>query len=622
MANKTGFFDKTKILPKLIIAVPSLLVLVVGFFMGTFYIDKLEQHFEQARKNSINEYIINKKKESETWVNQLDSLFKYKNEHIQDSIEDELKARVELAYESATYIYEKYKKTNSKNDIKNRIKDALSKMSDNKNYIFISSFSGDSILSGSRGTKDKNLLGYTDADGRSVVLEEITKVRKHKEGFIKSTDPKNGRLKSIYVRNLGFYDWYIGSSIYKDKELENVKYDSLEIIKSTPIQQDDFMIIYEDKKPIHISSNVQEILAYESLEMIKKNISKDSSWYEENIAGYLYYSKYFEPFNWHIVYGFNISKMSESELKKQKQMQSLVDKELEFIRNISVIIVVFVLIVSILFSRAINHIFLSYQQDVKSRQEQLEYLNASLEQKVARELHNLRQKDKMLIQKSKMADMGDMISMIAHQWRQPLNQLSYILMNIDSAYEHKELDKKYLDNKVKEANNLLEFMSVTIDDFRDYFKPDQKKESVNIGNVLKRGLELMQVPLEDAKIQIIHINECEKENELYVNEFVQVVLNLVKNSKDALLQNSIKDPMIKIITKCTEDETLVEVIDNGGGIEKDIQEKIFEPYFTTKDSQNGTGLGLYMSKMIVEEHLGGKIVVENIEGGSSFKVFL
>jgi len=624
MSKSSSFFDKTKILPKLIIIVPSLLVLVVGFFMGTFYIDKLEQHFEQARKNSINEYIINKKKEGETWANQLSALFKYKSELIDETIKNDLKTRVDLAYESAKYIYDKYKNTNSKKDIKNRIRDALLKMSfnDKKNYIFISSFDGNSILSGSRNSKNENLLNYIDADGRSIVLEEITKVRKHKEGFIKSKDPKDGNLKTIYVKNLGFYDWYIGSSIYEVQELENVKHDSLDIIKSSPIQQDDFMIIYEDKKPIYLSLKMQSILSKESLKKIKNTISQDSSWHEENTVGYLYYSKYFEQFNWHLVYGFNISKMSESELIKQEQMQSLVNKELEFIRNISVIIVVLVLVLSVVFSRAINHIFLSYQKDVKSRQDQLEFLNASLEQRVARELHNLRQKDKMLIQKAKMADMGDMISMIAHQWRQPLNQLSYVLMNIDSAYEHNELDKKYLDEKIKEANNLLEFMSVTIDDFRNYFKPDQKQEDVNIGNVVKRGLELMQKPLENAQIEIIHTNECERDIKIYVNEFVQVILNLVKNSKDALLQNDVKKPKIEIITKCTKDETIVEVKDNGGGINKDILDKIFEPYFTTKDAQHGTGLGLYMSKMIVEEHLNGKIVVENIKDGSCFKIFL
>ncbi|WP_373069893.1 cache domain-containing protein [Sulfurimonas sp.] len=624
MRNKNSFFDKTKLLPKLIIVIPSLLVLVVGIFMSTFYIDKLEQHFEQARKNSINEYIINKKKESEIWVNQLRSLIQYKSSSIDESIKHELKVRVELAYESAKYIYDKYKNTHSKEDIKNRIKDALLKMSfnDKKNYIFISSFDGNSILSGSRESQNKNILDYTDADGRSVVLEEITKVRKYKEGFIKSKHYKGGGIKTIYVKDLGFYDWYIGSSIFDIQQLEFIKNDSLEIIRSSPIQQDDFMIIYEDKKPIYFSPKIRELFSKESLDDIQGRLSMESNWYEESISGHLYYDRYIPDFNWHIVYAFNISKMSESELKKQQQIQSLVNKELEFIRNISIIIVVLVLILSVLLSRAINHMFLSYQQNVKSRQQQLEFLNASLEQRVARELHNLRQKDKMLIQKAKMADMGDMISMIAHQWRQPLNQLSYVLMNIDSAYEYKELDKKYMDEKIKEANNLLEFMSVTIDDFRDYFKPDQKKEMVNIGNVVKRGLELMKKPLENSEVEIVHIDRCDNDVDIYVNEFVQVILNLVKNSKDALFQNKVKNPKIEIITQCDKDVTFVEVRDNGGGIDPKIIDKIFEPYFTTKDAQHGTGLGLYMSKMIVEEHLGGKIVVENIDGGVSFKIIL
>ncbi|QFR50020.1 histidine kinase [Sulfurimonas lithotrophica] len=624
MSKKYNFFDKTKLIPNLIIVIPMSLVLVVSFFIGTFYIDKVEEYFEQARKNSISEYITNKKNESEVWVSQLDSLFKYKSDTIDSSIKKELKTRVDLAYESAKHIYEKYRKTNSEKDIKNRIKDALSKMyfNEKKNYIFITSFNGKSVLSGSREFENKNIMNYSDSDGRAIVLEEITKVKKNKEGFIKTNYYKGGGVKTIYVKDLGFYDWYIGSSIFDMQQLELAKQNSLDIIRSTPIQQNNFLAIYENKKPIYLSHKMRELLGNEPLQKVEDSLSKKPQWYEQNINGHIYYSTYIESFDWHIIYGFNISKMSKSELEKQEKIQILLNKEVDFITKITAIIVVLVVFLSIIFSRTINKIFLSYQDEVKLRQRQLELLNASLEQKVARELHNLRQKDKMLIQQSKMADMGDMLSMIAHQWRQPLNQLSYIFMNIDSAYEYKELNKKYLDEKIKEGNHLLEFMSETIDDFRDYFKPDQKKELTNIGDVVKRGLELMKKPLENAHIEIVHINKCEKDIEIYVNEFVQVVLNLVKNAKDALFQNNITEPKIKIITKCSQRGTFVEVRDNGGGIDAKIMDQIFEPYFTTKDAKQGTGLGLYMSKMIVEEHLGGKIIVQNIDGGASFKIVL
>lgn len=622
MSKKYNFFDKKRLIPKLIIIIPLLLVLVVSFFMGTFYIDKVEQHFEQSRKNSINEYIISKKKESEIWVNQLNSIFKYESGSIKRSLKKELKNRVNQAYDSAKYIYEKYKDTKSKRDIQNRIKDALTKISFNnkKNYIFITSTKGISVMSGSREYKNKNLLSYEDSDGRAIVLEEITKIKKHKEGFINTIENRGGGLQTIYVKDIGFFDWYIGSTIYQEEKLEHLKENSLDIIHSTPISPNDFMIILDDKKPIYRSTKAKDILSNVSLNTIKENLSKEPQWFEENINGYFYYSKYIEAFDWHIVYGFNISKMSESELQKQKNMQILLNKEIDFMTKISMIIVILVVLLSIIFSRTINRMFSAYQDEVNLRQQQLELLNASLEQRVARELHNLRKKDKMLIQQAKMADMGDMLSMIAHQWRQPLNQLSYIFMNIDSAYEYKELDKKYLDTKIKEANNLLEFMSQTIDDFRNYFKPVQKRELVNLGGVVERGLELIIKPLESEEIQILHVNKCNKDIEIYVNEFVQVMLNLIKNAKDALLENRVKDPKIEILSKCSEDETIVEVRDNAGGIEEKIIGQIFEPYFTTKDKKNGTGLGLYMSKMIVEEHLNAKIVVENTDEGACFKI--
>ena len=195
-------------------------------------------------------------------------------------------------------------------------------------------------------------------------------------------------------------------------------------------------------------------------------------------------------------------------------------------------------------------------------------------------------------------------------------------MNIDSAHEHKELTKKYLDAKIKEGNDLLEFMSHTIDDFRDYFKPEQKKELVNVGDVIERGLELMRKPLESSQIVIEHKNDCDVKSELYTTEFVQVILNLIKNAKDVLLEREVENAKIEIVTRCLNSKVIVEVRDNGGGIDAKIIDKIFDPYFTTKDEHNGTGLGLYMSKMIVEEHIGGILSVTNTDEGASFAINL
>ena len=219
-----------------------------------------------------------------------------------------------------------------------------------------------------------------------------------------------------------------------------------------------------------------------------------------------------------------------------------------------------------------------------------------------------------------MAEMGDMLSMIAHQWRQPLNQMSYVLMNVDSAYEAKELTQEYLDDKIKEANNILEFMSTTIDDFRNYFSPDKDKEFVLVSDVVEASAKFMQKSLEMDGVEIELKKEGRELTHIYKNEFIQVVLNLIKNAKDVLVQNKIQNPIISISSTAVDEKLIVEVKDNGGGVDEKIIDEIFKPYFTTKDKNSGTGLGLYMSKMIIEEHLGGNLSVENKDGGACFKI--
>jgi len=616
--------DKNKLIPKLIIIVPLVLVLAVSLFISTFYINKVTSYFEKAKERSISEYIKTKKSESEVWVNQLNIFLDYKNNNIQQLIKDELKLRLDVAHKSAIYIYRKYKNKKSKKDIQQRILDSLSQMDfeDNTNHIFIRSFRGKNILSANKKLENVDLLVYNDADGRAIILEEITKVRKRKEGFIRTRFSEGSGVLQEMVKDLGFYGWYIGTSVHEVQQKEKDKHIILQMIKSIPMESSDFMAIYDDKKSIYLSPKMRDILGGESLNVISKSLTNNDMWHKDKVDGYFYHSKYFEPFGWHLVYGFNIFDISKKELQKQRDLEILLDQELKFILLGSFLIILLVASISIMLSRSVNDIFKSYQDEVNARENEMKLLNKSLEQRVKKELANLRKKDRMLIQQSKMADMGDMLSMIAHQWRQPLNQLSFVFMNIDSAHEHKELTTKYLNDKIKEGNSLLEFMSQTIDDFRNYFKPDQKKELVNVGDVIERGLELMRKPLENSQISIEHKNDCKAESEIYTTEFIQVILNLVKNAKDVLISRDIKEPKIEIVTRCLNNKVIVEVRDNGGGIDSKIIDQIFEPYFTTKDEHNGTGLGLYMSKMIVEEHIGGILSVTNTDKGASFAINL
>ena len=614
--------NEKKLIPYLIVVVPLALVLTASFFITTFYIEKVSAYFHKAKERSIKEHVESKKAKSEIWANQLNLLFDYKNNRVDEDIKKELQTRVDMAYESARFIYEKYNGKKSKRDIKHRIVDALNQMtySARRDYIFIADFRGNNILSRSKILNQKNISGYTDVDNRAIILEEIQKVRKRGEGFLESNFYEGAGKEIILVKNLNIYDWYIGSSINVLQKKESLKSTLLGMVQSIPMDSADFMGLYDDRKAIFLSTKMREFLGDESLKVISENLSQKSTWYKDKLDGYYYYSKYYDPLDWYLVYGFEISKMSKIELKKQSELEEMLDNELEFIIKASASIVVFVVILSLLLSRKINQIFSQYQEEVQKRTDELEMLNESLEQRVFNELRAHRQKDKMLIQQSKMAEMGDMLSMIAHQWRQPLNQMSYLFMNIDSAYEYKELTKEYLDDKLKEGNTLLEFMSVTIDDFRNYFRPDKEKEFVLVSEVVSTSVTLMQKSLDVGGVEVELDAKGRDLTHIYKNEFIQVMLNLIKNAKDILVDKKIKDPKIIITSRCQSEKLVVEVCDNGGGVDEEIIDKVFEPYFSTKDKQSGTGLGLYMSKMIIEEHLDGKLSVYNSNTGACFRI--
>ncbi|NQY25253.1 MAG: cache domain-containing protein [Campylobacteraceae bacterium] len=224
--------------------------------------------------------------------------------------------------------------------------------------------------------------------------------------------------------------------------------------------------------------------------------------------------------------------------------------------------------------------------------------------------------EKLLIQKSKMAAMGEMIGNIAHQWRQPLSQVSGLFVDIESAYMYKELNKEYLQNRVNEANDLIEYMSKTIDDFRNFFNPNAKKELFSLKDSMRDTAKIIQSTLDYHHISL-QINLCD-DIELYAyrNEYSQAILNIISNAKDILIEKKIKDPIIKIYL---ENKNVLCIEDNAGGIDESIIKKIFDPYFTTK-FEYGTGIGLYMTQLIIENKMNGSITAENTNKGALFKI--
>ncbi|RXJ75690.1 ATP-binding protein [Arcobacter sp. F155] len=250
---------------------------------------------------------------------------------------------------------------------------------------------------------------------------------------------------------------------------------------------------------------------------------------------------------------------------------------------------------------------------------ELKQLNEKLEQRVQEELAKRKTNEALLIQQSRSAALGEMISNIAHQWRQPLNAVSLNVQNLDFLYKNKQLTDEQMERSVKKITFLTLNMSQTIDDFRNFFKPEKIKHSFDINETVKKALRIIDASFNNLNIKIdfkAHDNENIAYG--YENEYSQVIVNILTNSKDSFIEKDIENPLIKI--ELIKDENSIDLIlkDNAGGIPKEIFPKIFDPYFSTKE--NGTGIGLYMSKMIIEKSMNGNLSAKDIDGGVKFTI--
>jgi C4-dicarboxylate-specific signal transduction histidine kinase len=263
--------------------------------------------------------------------------------------------------------------------------------------------------------------------------------------------------------------------------------------------------------------------------------------------------------------------------------------------------------------------------------ERLLMLNTKLQEQVQLEVEKNRQKDKHILQQSRLAQMGEMISMIAHQWRQPLGSISTVAASVRVKLALKKFDlstqdgregmEKYLIESVNKIEEYVKFLTTTIDDFRNFFKPEKREESVALAMLIDRTYLVVGKALEVNGITLERDERSKRHLILYSNETMQVILNLLKNAEDAIKERNPKIKKIWIRTYDRQDESILEVEDSAGGIDEKIMEKIFDPYFSTKEEKNGTGLGLYMCKTIIQDHMNGRLSVENTGNGALFKLY-
>ena len=241
-----------------------------------------------------------------------------------------------------------------------------------------------------------------------------------------------------------------------------------------------------------------------------------------------------------------------------------------------------------------------------------------LDRRVKEEIDNRREKEQMLMHQSKLAALGEMLGNIAHQWRHPLTRLSLLVQNLEMAFKMNKLDEERFEKFKENALMQINYMSNTIDDFTNFFKRDTQKVEFYPADIIKEALKLIEGRLKQNRVTVCLDVKNSEPVTGYRTEFSQVILNIINNAVDALKEKNIQDRKIWIRVEGKK----IEIEDNAGGVPEEIKDKIFEPYFTTKFQSQGTGIGLYMSRVIITQHFNGTIKVYNSENGAVFQIIL
>jgi C4-dicarboxylate-specific signal transduction histidine kinase len=265
------------------------------------------------------------------------------------------------------------------------------------------------------------------------------------------------------------------------------------------------------------------------------------------------------------------------------------------------------------------------EEEISERQkaqEALVALNNSLEARILTTVSELRQKDDLLMHQNRLAAMGEILTNIAHQWRQPLNNIAAYIQTMQYLHKSGELTAEEMDHDITAVMDIVKYMSQTIDDFRNFFRKDRDQHEFMLQEVIDRSLNLLQSSLKACSIKVTVEGDKELRGMGYPNEYAQAVMNILYNARDILVERSVANPEIVINIFREKNHAVVSIQDNGGGIAPETLPHIFDPYFTTKGPSSGTGIGLYMSKTIIERNMGGRISAKNSGNGAEFRIEL
>lgn len=597
-----------------------LFILILAVIITAFLYIENKTTFEDVKHQTEEKFLHSKKELIKEQVENVYEYILFEQKSIEEELKKSLIARVQEAHNTVVNIYNQYKTTHTKEEITHIIHTAISGMRFNKNnrgYFFIYQKDATSVVHPLMPELEgKNLMNYQDAQGRSIFKEALaelkTKDELYQEWYWKKSkeDPKEYK-KIGFLKNIEELDWFIGTGEYVEDFAKEVEQKALNQIEKLKFGPNSYFIV-TDKDNNYISHINKSLIGKNALETLKNMNDFASIQKIENVIkqkkGYVYleffkpnsnvalskiiYLKTIPQWDWVLSTGFYKEDV-DALIEKEKNLleQAHYDNLLK-LSIFSIVATLILLLISFYISVLIERKFKDYKHDIQ------QHINQNQKQY------------ELLSQKSKLVAMGEMIANIAHQWRQPLSVITTAASGIKVNKEMGNLNDAFLLDSIDKIHDSANHLSETIEDFRDFFRPEKEKTLFFLHNTIKKSLSLFSSQIKEEGIEVIESIET-IQLEGFERELLQVLINLLNNAKDAIKEQKIVHGLIFISATTKENTIVIKIKDNANGIKLDIIDRIFEPYFTTKHKAQGTGIGLYMSQEIIARHMGGKISVKN-----------
>ncbi len=604
--NEKTILHLTKFGPPLLIISFSIIIFIVLHFNN-------KKIFNEAKLAIEQEYIEKNKERIKEVVERIHDQIILQQKKTEKALKENLKLRVYEAHKIALNIY-KQNKNLKKEIIVKIIKDALRniRFNNGRGYFFIYSFDYKGILHPtSTNQEDEYVYNYKNKELSQLVTFTINKVKKEGEAFFIWNYYKPNTITDKQYKKIGFikhfkpYNWIIGTGEYIDDFENDIKKETLKHINKLKFKNNGYIFVL-DYKGNYLQHIRKELIGHnifeekytqtnnilpEALNLIKTKGEGYISYIHEYKpdtglpSKKISYIKNIDKWGWLIGKGFYEEDFQKLIEKEKTILNKRLKNNLNNLFTITFILTIILLFISFYISKFFEKRFQIYKEDITKHEH-------------------------LLSQQSKLASMGMMIGNIAHQWRQPLSLISTAATGLSLKKELGVLEDQELLDNLNSINNSTQYLSKTIDDFRNFFLTNKDKKEFCLEDTIEKTLNLVQTQFINKNIKII---KKIKKVQIYgiQTELIQVLINILNNARDELIKLENQERLIFIKTKVEDNFIIISIKDNAGGIENEILEYIFEPYFTTKHQSQGTGIGLYMSREIIIKHFDASIQLKN-----------